>query len=325
MNASPQFSRGIFVTGTDTGIGKTVLSALLCRMLDAAYFKPLQTGADQDDDTATVAHLAGLPAERILAPIVRLRDPPVPGPGRRPAWGRVLDAQALTLPRSSRPLVVEGAPAACWCPLPPALDMAGLMARFGLPVILAARSGLGTVNHTLLSLEALRARGLDVAGVVLCGPENPENVRDVETLGESPVLFSIPTLDPMTPQALGRPGRAAVLAQASRCRFRVPGSREVAEIDARHVWHPFTQAQTADPAVPVVRGRGAKLFTADGREFLDLACSLVGEPARPRPPGHRRSRGPPGPDPGAGDLRGLHPRAGRPPGRAPVRPAARGA
>ncbi|QCO19024.1 dethiobiotin synthase (plasmid) [Azospirillum brasilense] len=185
--------RGVFVTGTDTGVGKTLVSACLARAWDAAYWKPLQTGLkDEAGDTPTVAALAALPAERVHPPAYALAEPLSPHAAAE-LEGVAIDAGALALPATDRPLVVEGA-GGLLVPVTEDVFIIDLIARFGLPVVLVARSTLGTINHTLLSLEALRARGLAVAGVVLNGPPNPANRAAIERFGKVRVLAEIPTL-----------------------------------------------------------------------------------------------------------------------------------
>ncbi|WP_188261169.1 dethiobiotin synthase [Azospirillum tabaci] len=185
--------RGVFVTGTDTGVGKTLVSACLARAWSAAYWKPLQTGLkDEAGDTPTVAALAALPAERVHPPAYALAEPLSPHAAAE-LEGVAIDASALGLPDTDRPLVVEGA-GGLLVPMTEDVFIVDLIARFGLPVVLVARSTLGTINHTLLSLEALRARGLAVAGVVLNGPPNPGNRAAIERFGKVRVLAEIPTL-----------------------------------------------------------------------------------------------------------------------------------
>jgi len=262
--------KGYFVTGTDTDAGKTVLSALLCMALGADYFKPFQTGNSGqpggDSDTATVARLAALEPSRLHPPAVVLPEPLSPAQAAARA-GLTLDIADIRLPDTTRPLVVEGAGGAL-VPIAPGQDMAALMARLGLPVVLAARSGLGTVNHTLLTLEALRLRGLEVAGVALLGPPNPENRRDIEQLGRVPVIIEIPRLDPLDHASL----------KALLPGLTLPGepkdeTARVLQWDKRNVWHPFTQAKTAPQPIHLTRASGADLCAADGRRFVDLVSS----------------------------------------------------
>lgn len=195
--------RGVFVTGTDTGVGKTVVSAALCTAWNAAYWKPVQTGAvDGDDDTATVTHLAGLSPEHVFAP-GRVYGEPA-SPERAAALeGTEVRISDLSPPQTSAPLVVEGA-GGLLVPIHADETMADLMAALGLPAVVVARSTLGTINHTLLTLEALRARGLPVVGVVMSGPPSAPNREAIERHGGVQVLAEFPGLDEVTPAEVSR-------------------------------------------------------------------------------------------------------------------------
>ena len=184
---------GVFVTGTDTGVGKTLVAAILVRALTADYFKPLQTGIDDEpQDASTVSRLAGLAASRLHPSAYVLRAALSPAAAAA-AEGIVIDPGRLSLPQSRRTIVVEGA-GGVLVPVAPGVLMVDLMRRFALPVLVVARSGLGTINHTLLSLEALRSRGLVVAGVVMSGPPNAGNRSAIEQRGQVPVLAELPVL-----------------------------------------------------------------------------------------------------------------------------------
>jgi dethiobiotin synthase len=185
--------RGAFVTGTDTGVGKTLVSAILARAWGADYWKPLQTGlADEAGDTETVTRLAALAPARIHAPAFELQAPLAPLAAAA-LEHCTIDAASLEPPVTSAPLVVEGA-GGLYVPIDDTHMMIDLISRLGLPVVLAARSGLGTINHTLLSLHALRQRGIAVMGVVLSGPPNAGNRDAIERFGGARVLFEIPLL-----------------------------------------------------------------------------------------------------------------------------------
>ncbi|MCE7795539.1 dethiobiotin synthase [Sphingobium sufflavum] len=186
----------LIVTGTDTGIGKTVVAAGLAAALDATYWKPIQAGTDEGTDSLSVAELADLPPGRILPEAYRLKlaaSPHLAAEVERLA----LDPLRLVLP-SPRPLVVEGA-GGVLVPVrrDPPLFMADLFAAWRAPVLLVARSGLGTINHSLLSIAALRERGATVAGIVMVGDPHPDNERTVPALSGVPLLGRLPHLDPL--------------------------------------------------------------------------------------------------------------------------------
>jgi len=190
------------VTGTDTGIGKTVFAAGLAGALGACYWKPIQAGVDPEGDKETVAALSGLPAERILPEAYRLATPASPHLAAR-IDGVDIRLDRLALPRVDGPLVVEGA-GGLMVPISETLLMIDLFAHWRQPVILCARTGLGTINHSLLSIEALRARGVPIAGIAFIGDPHAENERIVPLLGDVPVLGRLPLLAPLGPETLAR-------------------------------------------------------------------------------------------------------------------------
>ena len=193
---------GFFVTGTDTAVGKTVLSALLVAALDGIYWKPVQTGAIEGTDRNSVRVWAACPEERLLLERYCF-DPPVsPHLAGREAGLRIaLDAFELPAPVADHPYIVEGAGGAM-VPLNEQDLMLELMRRLGLPVVVAARTSLGTINHTLLTLAALRGAQLSVHGVVLIGAKNIENRRAIEHFGKVRVIGHIPVLEKIHRAAL---------------------------------------------------------------------------------------------------------------------------
>lgn len=206
--------RGIFVTGTDTGVGKTVVSAaLMLRYRPASpllrYWKPVQTGIEQDDDTREVARLTGLGEDGVLAEGVRLAKPVSPHLAARLAGTRVTVADMVTTlaAQAPRPWMIEGA-GGVLVPLNETELMIDLMSALGLPVVVAASAGLGTINHTLLTLQALRTRSVRPAGVILVGPKNPDNCAAIEQYGHVPVLGELPHVDPLTTATLAAQARA---------------------------------------------------------------------------------------------------------------------
>lgn len=194
--------KGFFVTGTDTGIGKTVLSALLCTALPGVYWKPIQTGAEEGTDREAVMSWAGIGTEQAVPEAYVFSDPVSPHLAAQRS-GREIFLETIKLPDhdSRTSLIVEGA-GGVMVPINSHQFMTDLIQRLGLPVILAARSTLGTINHTLLSLGCLRAAGIRVRGVVLIGPMNRENKEAVEYYGKVQVVGQIPPLPDINQQAL---------------------------------------------------------------------------------------------------------------------------
>ncbi len=192
--------QGFFVTGTDTDVGKTVVSAWLVARLDGCYWKPVQAGNYPETDSAIVQRLTGAPPGRILPEAYVLPEPIAPHEAARRA-GIAINLERLVPPPCDRPLVVEGA-GGVLVPLTGNAFVIDLARELELPVILVARSTLGTINHTLLSLEAIRRRGLVLAGVVVNGPETPHNRAAIERYGQVEIIAEIPWLDQVTPSTL---------------------------------------------------------------------------------------------------------------------------
>ncbi|MFB0874649.1 MULTISPECIES: dethiobiotin synthase [unclassified Sphingobium] len=190
----------IVVTGTDTGIGKTVFAAGLAGALGAYYWKPVQAGLEPEGDKETVAALSGLPADHILPEAYRLTTPASPHLAAR-IDGVTIDLDRLALPDVDGPLVVEGA-GGLLVPLTETLLMADLFAHWGKPVILCARTALGTINHSLLSIEAMKARNVPIAGIAFIGEPHDENERIIPRLAGVPALGRLPLLDPLDAAAL---------------------------------------------------------------------------------------------------------------------------
>jgi dethiobiotin synthetase len=202
-------AKQLIVSGTDTGIGKTVLSAALLLALDGCYWKPIQAGTDEETDSQTVARLTGLPATRILPEAYRLARPLSPDQSAR-GEGVTIDGSTLDPPATYRTLVIEGA-GGLMVPLNDELLQIDLFARWSAPVVLAVRSGLGTLNHTLLSLEAMRSRRMTVAGIVMIGMEHRLNRESIERWSDVPVIGMVPPLDRLDREALIDVGRRHIL------------------------------------------------------------------------------------------------------------------
>jgi dethiobiotin synthetase len=197
-------TRRFFVTGTDTGVGKTVVSALLCAALNALYWKPIQTGTDEGTDREAVMHIAEIPESQTL-PEAYTFPPPVSPNLAAARAGVKIKMEKLAIPEEAakKSIVVEGA-GGVLVPINAKQFMLDLIANLKLPVILAARSSLGTINHSLLSLAALESAGVSVRGVVLIGDPNRDNREAIEKYGHTKVVGEIPQLSALNRKSLLR-------------------------------------------------------------------------------------------------------------------------
>ena len=187
------------VTGTDTGIGKTIFAAALTGALQAHYWKPVQAGLDDGADRDHVAQLSGVPTSHILPEAYRLNTPCSP---HRAAEidGVTIGLARLALP-DVRPLVIEGAGGAL-VPVTRSTTYADVFAMWNLPVIIVARTALGTINHSLLTIEALRARNVPIHGVAFVGDGVEDSEATICAMGGVKRLGRFPMLDRLNPQSL---------------------------------------------------------------------------------------------------------------------------
>jgi dethiobiotin synthetase len=192
--------KSVFVTGTDTDVGKTLFSAWLCMHWQANYWKPIQSGLSEvthlETDTDRVTRLATcmhIPERH------RLTQP------LSPHQSADLDGVSIQLedfvwpPSHQQHIqgerwVIEGA-GGCMVPINWTQCMSDLMLHLALPVLVVARSGLGTINHTCLTLEHLKNKGIHVLGVVLNGPSNPANKKAIEHFSGVKVLAELPWME----------------------------------------------------------------------------------------------------------------------------------
>ena len=210
----------LVVCGTDTDVGKTIVSAWLVQGLKAHYWKPVQSGLDGGGDRGRVRDLLKLSDDRLLPEAYAFQQPV------SPHWaaeidGVELDPRALTLPAVDGPLVVETA-GGLMVPLTRRWMQIDQLQEWQRPVVLVARSGLGTLNHTLLSLEALRKRQIRVLGIILNGPPHDDNPATLEKFGDAPVLGHLPPLQPLTANALAHEWGRQNLGDAIRSALETP-------------------------------------------------------------------------------------------------------
>ncbi len=193
-NATPN---AIIVTGTDTGIGKTIFAAGLTQALGATYWKPIQAGLSDETDSEVVARLSGQPT---LHETYRLNLPASPHLSAE-AEGMIIDPSHLKIPNISGPLVIEGA-GGLMVPINRKALFLDVFADWQAPVILCARTQLGTINHTLLSLRALQHAGCPTIGVAFIGDAEPEVEQTICNFGKTRHLGRLPMMEHLTPETL---------------------------------------------------------------------------------------------------------------------------
>ncbi len=190
----------IVVTGTDTGLGKTVFAAALTRALDGCYWKPLQSGTEDGTDSDWLARLDPTKSDRILPEGYIFKTPVSPHQAAE-IDGVTVDADALTPPECDRALVIEGS-GGLMVPVTRQTLLIDVFARWAMPTVLVSRTALGTINHTLLSIEAMRRRKIPILGVAFVGEEYAETERVICDFGNVKHLGRLPMVDPMTAEQL---------------------------------------------------------------------------------------------------------------------------
>lgn len=189
----------IIIAGTDTGIGKTICSALLMSVLQGTYFKPIQSGSKEDNDTLTVKQLSELDDEHFLKEKYVLTEPLSPHLAAE-TDGITIEEKDLVLPDEVpfNPLIVELA-GGLMVPVNRQTLYIDILKKWqkqhNAKVILCAKTALGTINHALLAIEALKSREIDIMGIVFVGEENKDNKRTIVDFSGVRNLGSIPKLE----------------------------------------------------------------------------------------------------------------------------------
>ncbi|KGG14767.1 MULTISPECIES: dethiobiotin synthase [unclassified Prochlorococcus] len=190
----------VIVCGTDTDVGKTIVSSLLVQGLNAIYWKPIQSGLEDGSDTNTVCDLLSLPKGRYLPELYKFKAPV------SPHWAAeqentMIKSHTLKLPIRKHPLVIETA-GGVMVPLNRQYLQIDLLEEWMLPIILVARSGLGTLNHTLLTIEALKKRKIPILGIILNGAFHKDNPKTLQEFGGIPILAQLPILSKISTESL---------------------------------------------------------------------------------------------------------------------------
>ena len=196
------FSKRIIICGTDTDVGKTIVSSFLVQGLKGIYWKPIQSGTEEGTDTKTVCNLLSLEPNSYLPERYKFKAPV------SPHWAAeqesaFIEPSNLKLPDLDELIIIETA-GGLMVPLNRDWLQIDQLKAWGAPIILVARTGLGTLNHTLLSLEALKYRNLDVLGIVLNGPPHKDNPKTLEQFGNTKILASLPIFDEVNAKVLSQ-------------------------------------------------------------------------------------------------------------------------
>ena len=196
------FSKRIIICGTDTDVGKTIVSSFFVQGLKGIYWKPIQSGTEEGTDTKTVCKLLNLDPNRYLSERYKFKAPV------SPHWAAeressFIEPNNLLLPDLDKLIIIETA-GGLMVPLNRNWLQIDQLKVWGAPIILVARTGLGTLNHTLLSLEALRTRNIHVLGIVLNGPQHNDNPKTIEQFGDTKILASLPIFDEVNAKVLSQ-------------------------------------------------------------------------------------------------------------------------
>ncbi len=190
----------IFVTGIGTEVGKTVISAILVRALQADYWKPVQAGDLARTDTDKVKHWSGLKENTFFPETYRLLHPMSPH-AAADKEGILINRNDFQMPETNRTLIVEGA-GGLYVPLNQQDTILDLIQDFHIPVVLVSRHYLGSINHTLLSIAALKERNIPIAALVFNGDPNPATEQIIVQMSGIERLLHVGELPEITPEAV---------------------------------------------------------------------------------------------------------------------------
>lgn len=271
-------TRKVFVTGTGTDVGKTVIAAALVRgwqkhTQTSHYWKPIQTGLEVDWDT--IKRLS--PDTKIHPALAHYPDPISPDQAvlrsQRPATplAKMLDSLREI---DAEPLVVEGA-GGLLVPLGGGQgNWRDFLSASGLEPILVAHTGLGTLNHTAMTIEAMDLKGLKPSVVVLSGPEHRENLASLKDMFPdlAPRIVWFPQINPLEGTQEFHDQSLNLARFVDQC-LEGEEVQDVFDMDRQWVWHPFTQHKTAPPPLELVRGAGVWLTDREGKRYMDATSS----------------------------------------------------
>lgn len=199
--------RTIFIAGIGTDVGKTVVSACLAEALQADYWKPIQCGLEPQTDTQLVSNLLSNPISRVHAELFRFHAAISPHAAAQ-REGIVLNLDKIRLLHTQNPLLIIEGVGGLLVPLNERELCIDLISHFACETVLVARNYLGSINHTLLSVEALRARNHKILGIVFSGEENQSSQKIILEHTKLPLLGCIDLLSELSPASIRAAGSA---------------------------------------------------------------------------------------------------------------------
>jgi dethiobiotin synthetase len=179
----------IFITGIGTNIGKTVVSAIVTEYLNADYWKPIQSGDLMDSDTMKVKALVSNNKSVFHPEKHRLSQPLSPHAAAK-RDGVAIKLEDFTLPQTENHLVIEGA-GGLMVPLNNEILIADLIQHLDVSVLLVSQNYLGSINHTLLTIQELKRRNIKIIGIVINGESTPETEAFIMQYSNLPIIFRV--------------------------------------------------------------------------------------------------------------------------------------
>src|ERR1700761_4185347 len=193
-----------FVTGIDTGIGKTIVSAVLVEKLKADYWKPVQSGDLDNSDSISIEHLISNTSSKIHPEAYKLNQPFSPHKSAA-IDGITIDPENLVPPKTDNTLIIEGA-GGLMVPLNNRFLIIDLIKKLNIPAILVSQNYLGSINHTLLSIQVLKQYEIPIKGIIFNGVKDIYSKEFILQYTEVPLLGHIPQYKEVDKKAIMNAG-----------------------------------------------------------------------------------------------------------------------